>query len=444
MSTEKAQLEARDERNTLNSEWHARPNVSLPAPFRCTHVVNFRDGQTQDECRQALAQFCRAHGQPPPSEDSRHHLLEVGPSLIKWESHTEVTAHTILVAGNGSPLFSESALDFLPEDKHRELREGMFLGVKVEVMNETPEDDPEGLQLARSLLGSNAIYGGWMANSSAIVWSSFRVDSQGFVRLLIIDRDLSQERLSRLLQRMLEMESYRLLAMKALPVARTVMGALELLEPQLDAVMRRLADDADEAAQEQALREITAIAARVEQIASEHAYRFAGARAYLRIVERRAEEVKETQLGSFQRYTNFLLKSLLPAMRTCDAAERRTQELAERVSRAANLLSTMVSMEQARQSQDIMASMAERAGVQLRLQQAVEGFSIFAISYYAVGLVSYTLKAAEGSGYPLNSELWTGIAAPGIFAAVFIAVRWVRHRLMARLEERAGGDARSG
>jgi uncharacterized membrane-anchored protein len=427
----------REERIRLHNEWHARPNLSLPAPFRCTHVVNF----ARDDARETIADFCRQHHQPPPTSDSRHHLLEVGACRVKWESHTEVTAHTVLVAGNAKPLFTESALQFLPEAKQRELTGEMFVGVQVEVLSDTPADDPEGQELARSVLGSNAIYGGWMADDSAVVWSSFRLDSQGFIRLLVIDRELGEARLSRLLQRLLELETYRMLAMKALPVARSVMAELQNLEPELYEVMERLATSEDGYRQDRALRDIASIASRVERLASEHAFRFSGARAYRQIVERRAEEVRESDLWPHERYTQFLLKSLLPAMRTCDAAERRTHELAERVARAANLLSTMVGLDQAQQSHGMLASMDERAGMQLRLQQAVEGFSIFAISYYAVGLLSYALKGLEYAGVDINATLTTGLSAPLVFALVFISVRWVRHRLVARLE-RQGSTAK--
>jgi uncharacterized membrane-anchored protein len=121
-------------------------------------------------------------------------------------------------------------------------------------------------------------------------------------------------------------------------------------------------------------------------------------------------------------------------MRTCDAAERRTHEVAERVSRAANLLRTMVDMEQTRQSHGILESMAERAKLQLRLQQAVEGFSIFAISYYAVGMIKYMLDAAGVAGLGVSSTLLTGIAAPLVFALVWFSVRAVRRRLVERGE----------
>lgn len=419
----------RQQRIALSNEWHARPNLSLPPPFRCAHVVALRSETTIEESRQAFGAFCSEHGQGQPAADSRHHSVQIGSCLIKWEGHTEANSHTLLVPGNGQPPFSESAIDFLDGGKRRELLENMFIGVKIEVLGSGAGDGKDNVALAQSLLGAQSIYGGAMAESCAEVWSAFRLDAEGFVRIVVIDRGISEERLARLLQRLLEMETYRMLAMMALPRAREVMAALGDLEPQLDDVMRQLARSTVDDTQEELLRRITTISARAEHIAAANAYRFAAARAYYGIVDRRIRETQEQKLGSHQRYSNFLLRSLQPAMRTCDAAERRTHEVAERVARAANLLGSMVDMVQKKQNQDILETMAERATLQLRLQQAVEGFSIFAISYYAVGLLSYALKSAKSVGVKIDPDLATGIAAPLVFLVVWLTVRRVRRRL---------------
>lgn len=420
---------ATSERMELSNEWHARPNIILPAPFRCTHLVALHPGNYAGEAHRKLGELCASHGQSPPAAGSRFHILEAGSCLIKWESHTEATSHTILVAGNGQPPFGESAIDFLEDAWRENLIGEMFVGVQVEVLSGNDPLDPHGYERAKSLLGAKTVYGGWMGGRNATVWSAFRLDARGFVRLVIVDHGMEEEQLARLLQRLLDMETYRMLAMKALPPAREVMSALQELEPQLDAVMRDLAERNDGPARERALREITDLAARVEQLSSAHAARFGGARAYAGIVERRAEEVREEILDNHQRYSNFLLRALVPAMRTCDAAERRTHDLAQQISRAANLLTTMVDMEQTRQSHGMLESMAERAHAQLRLQQAVEGFSIFAISYYAVGLLKYALEAAHDLGFPVDSSIVAGAAVPVVFALVFLSVRSVRRRL---------------
>lgn len=421
--------ELRTLRTALSNEWHARPQIVLPAPLRCSHLLCLRDGGSVGESRAAFAEFCRAESQAEPAIDSRHHSIRSGACMIKWEGHTEVDSYTILVAGNGEPPFSASALGFLDAAQAEALTARLLVGVHVEVLayDEVTQDDE--LMRVRSLLGTDEVYGGLIAGGSASLWSSFRLDADGFQRVVIGDRGQGQARLSRNLQRVLETESYRVLAMLALPEARDVMVKLSALEPELDAAMQKLAHGDTEDIHEEQLGALTRIAARVERIVDKHTYRFAASRAYAGIVERRIGELDETSFGGAPRYGSFLLKSLLPAMRTCDAAENRTKDLAQRVSRATQLLDSMVDMVQKKQNQAILESMAKRANLQLRLQQSVEGFSIMAISYYAVGLLGYLLKSGKSLGLGVNPDLLTGIAAPAILALVWLSIRRVTHHL---------------
>jgi uncharacterized membrane-anchored protein len=416
-------------RVALSNEWHARPMLAMPAPLRCSHIVCLRENTSLAERRRHFADFCATHGQSAPSDSSRHHSVRVGSCLMKWEGHTEADSYTLLVPGNGEPPYATPALDFLDASMRDTLMGDLFLGVHVEVINCGEEAAGKRQQRVRGLLGSNDIYGGTISDERGELWSSFRLDAEGFLRIVIVDCGLGEARLSRHLQRLLEVETYRMLAMLALPTAREVMNLLGELEPALDKVMAQLAHHDEDPAQEQLLERITRIAARVEHLAAAHAYRFAAARAYHGIVDRRLAELNEQSKGGASRYTTFMLKTLLPAMRTCDAAERRTQELAQRITRATQLLDSIVDVDRKKQNQAILEGMAERASLQLRLQQSVEGFSIFAITYYAVGLLGYLFKSGKELGLGLDPDLLTGMSAPAILAVVWLSVRSVKRRL---------------
>lgn len=424
----------------LSNEWHARPQLTMPSPLRCSHVLCLRGTDTVEDSRRAFGDFCLQQGQTGPGSDSRHHSVQIGTCLSKWEGHTEADSYTFMVAGNGEPPFSADALDFLDAELKEQLLQRLFVGVHLEVLKAGESAPGSDLQRIRGLLGSESHYGGSIADGRGEIWSSFRLDAAGFTRVLIMDRGLGEARLSRYLQRVLELESYRMLAMLALPKAREVMGQLSKLEPELDTVMSQLAVSSDEGIQESQLHTLSGLAARVEHIVAANAYRFAAARAYAGIVERRIGELDEQQAGAAPRYSTFLSKSLFPAMRTCDAAERRTHELAQRVTRATQLLNSMVDMVQKKQNQEILESMDERATLQLRLQQSVEGFSIFAISYYAVGLLGYLLKSGKVLGLHADPELFTGLSAPVILAVVWLSVRSVKRKLT----RRGDGEGQAG
>jgi uncharacterized membrane-anchored protein len=80
------------------------------------------------------------------------------------------------------------------------------------------------------------------------------------------------------------------------------------------------------------------------------------------------------------------------------------------------------------QNRSLLESMDRRAGLQLRLQKTVEGLSIVAISYYAVGLVGYVAYPfAEALG--LGKGLVLAVATPVVVLAVTVFVRRLRREL---------------
>jgi uncharacterized membrane-anchored protein len=72
--------------------------------------------------------------------------------------------------------------------------------------------------------------------------------------------------------------------------------------------------------------------------------------------------------------------------------------------------------------------MNTRAAQQLRLQQAVEGISVVAISYYLAGLVGYTGKALKASGMRIDTDLVTGISVPILALVVWVGLNRLRKR----------------
>ena len=114
-----------------------------------------------------------------------------------------------------------------------------------------------------------------------------------------------------------------------------------------------------------------------------------------------------------------------PAMRTVKATEGQLRSMAERGSRAADLLRTRVDVDRSAQNQVLLESMDKRADLQLRLQRTVEGLSVVAISYYAVNLATYL-------AYPLTEPLGvtkgvaTAILTPLVILGVWSMVRKIR------------------
>jgi uncharacterized membrane-anchored protein len=69
--------------------------------------------------------------------------------------------------------------------------------------------------------------------------------------------------------------------------------------------------------------------------------------------------------------------------------------------------------------------MDKRADLQLRLQRTVEGLSVVAISYYAVGLV-LNLLAPLADGGDVSKAILTAAVTPVVVGLVWLMVRRIR------------------
>jgi uncharacterized membrane-anchored protein len=196
----------------------------------------------------------------------------------------------------------------------------------------------------------------------------------------------------------------------------------------------RTSADGDEAL----LSELVDLAARVEHAMADHGARFSATHAYSGIVDRRIVELREGTVPGLQPLSEFLERRFRPAMDSCAATAARQAQLSERIARAAQLLQTRSEVERERQNQSLLASMDRRQGLQLRLQETVEGLSVIAMTYYGVGLSGYVLKPlAKALG--ANEALFTLLAVPVIGVLVLLSMRRVRRRLTQTV---GGGESR--
>jgi uncharacterized membrane-anchored protein len=260
------------------------------------------------------------------------------------------------------------------------------------------------------------------------VLTHFRMGEDGFERILVLaPADTSEARAGRISQRLLELETYRLMALRGLPVAKALSPVLSQAEAQLADITARLErkDDSDQAL----LDVLVSLAARIERATAEHGYRFSATRAYDTLVRQRIAELRERPIAGTQTVGEFMQRRLSPAMATVEATSQRLTSLSERVSRTSALLRTRVDIATETQNQVLLEKLTRGQELQLKLQSTVEGLSIAAISYYVVSLVMYLAKALNKLGLPVHPETVTGLSIPLILWAVWRLTRRVHEKL---------------
>ncbi|HEX2115270.1 MAG TPA: DUF3422 domain-containing protein [Alphaproteobacteria bacterium] len=413
-------------RAALTNEVHARPFASIRTPARITHIAMLSGEGGFAADRAHLDRLLTAFRRPLAAADANHVFQDCGPFRLKWERHTEFCTWTVFVDGVAASPFASPAVEALPPDWLAGLPGSRLVAIHVAVER---ADAPSAVEDLARHFDPEFMTGSAVSGGGAEAWTDFRIHDDGYGRILVRDRALKPRQAGRLVQRLLEIETYRMMALLALPVAREVAPAISAADRELVAItaaMHSLGGLGDE---RRLLGKLTGLAAEVERITAQSSYRFGAARAYDALVERRIGELREQRIEGVQTIAEFMERRLAPALRTCAATAERLDAIAERLQRAGDLLRSRVDIALEAQNQALLASMDRRARLQLRLQGTVEGLSVAAISYYVVGLISYAAKALEMVGTPLHPEIATGFAIPVVVAAVWLLVRRVRRHI---------------
>ncbi len=411
-------------RQSLNDEAHARPPESLSAPTRLSFLALGDDGIARSRHEAAIRDLCNRFGVVPPAPEMNHFSRDLGPFRVKWEKHTEFTRYKFITLGEHDRVFDKVSIDEVPKDWLADLPGKIIAAAHVE-FQASPGGPVNIEETSRRWFAGNALVGATVANEGASAFTDFRIHNDGFSRFLVYDRSLTLRQAGRTIQRLVEIDAYRMLAMMSLPVARQLGPILSQSEAELIEITSRLASGAT-SDEPQLLDRLTRLEAQIQQHLFLSAPRFSASDAYHRLVQRRTEELREGRLEGVQTFKEFIDRRLVPAMNTCASSSVRLEKMSQRVAETTALLSTRVEVSRQRQAAEQLAALNRRAQIQLRMQETVEGLSVAAITYYVVGLVAYVTKGLSTAGAVIRPDLAVAISVPIVAILVAIGVRRVR------------------
>ncbi len=416
-------------REAVLHELHARPFFPVITPRRFLHYAFMTSPAQAAADRAHLSAVCDDIGVQGPAEGARHHRVDLGPAVLRWEQHGEFTTYTWDFLGDFD---SERHEPFgrVPPDLLELillLRQPGPHMVSADLHLIAKADAPrlEDIFDVTSLAVSIVDQGG------AMVATDFRASKQGFVRILAVDLGLTGPRAGALTQRLLEVETYRTLALLGLPEAQRLIPGVRRIEEELTRIAGAMAKSTGLEGDHVLLDDLTAMAAALEADSAASAFRLGASRAYDQLVTQRLSIIGEKPYGGWPTVAGFLARRLAPAIRSCQVLQDRQTDLASKLARAANLLRTRVDVAIEQQNRDLLRSMNERTRLQLRLQQTVEGLSIAAISYYVVALLMHVLEGLHDVHLlPIEPGIATAAMVPVVIVGVALVVRRIRRRHM--------------
>ncbi len=416
------------QRLALHNEVHARPPEPMQAPQVISRVVMWVDRASAQASREHLARLLRDNHLPAPDAHTNHVRMDLGAFRMRWELHTEFVSWTFMrpVAGDvfdhGDPM---TAIQAVPQQWLAQLPGECLARLHVWLLPSSTTDIHQDMP---KVLQEDTLVASTVAEGHGEVYTDFQLHPDGFSRIVLLTGSLTPRRQGRLVQQLLEIETYRMAALLGVPAAREASHVLADAERELAGLANaiRHAKRADEAG---LLDRLTRLAGEVEgQYAATHS-RFSATRAYFELVDRRILDIAESRMPGMQTIAEFMERRLSPARSTCDWASRRQNALSERVSRMSNLLRTRVDFEQQQSSQALLTTMNQRQDLQLKMQSTVEGLSVAAITYYFTGLVSYLAKGAEKVGWPFSPDLTAACALPFVGLVVWLSMRRLHNKV---------------
>ena len=420
----------------LHDEVHARPPAHVSLPALIVQVAVLNAGVSRElECLH-LRQLPGQEALPLEQLQGNFLRLSCGSFTVKWERHTEFTRYSIVQDLPAGALLGAIEPDLMSApavapDWLRDIPGRTVAAIQLAMVHGNLSDEPALMRQAQTWFGGRTVIASQLGHGHSWAVTEFRIGTDGFERMLVIaPPDTTETRAGRISQRLLELEIYRLMALRGLPVAKQLGPMLAEAENALADITARLENKS--ASDQELLDTLVSLAARVERATAEHVYRFSATQAYNTLVGQRLTELREKPIPGTQTLGEFMQRRLSPAIATVAATAQRLASLSERVARTSALLRTRVDIATEMQNHLLLEKLTRGQELQLRLQSTVEGLSIAAISYYVISLLLYGGKAVKAAGAPINPEIAAGALIPLVLWLVWRNIRRIHAKLYGR------------
>ena len=426
------QLDMHPLRESLYEEMHSRPFQVIPSPARISHLSVVCNEQQKTEQFNHLQRLCEMLGGDVPAADCPCFQQQFGQLQIRREKHLEFVSYTFIwLGGNHRNPFAETAISQLPMGWLEQM-----CGEVIAALHMTVEDVREigepTIPEVKSYFEEMRLVGSQPSQGAAQIWTSFQMHNDGFGRFLIYNREMSDSQVGRLVQRLLEIESYRHMSLISLPLARSISPQLQLMDQQLAELTQVMSDEQSEDSggcdERLLLGRLTHLASRVEAYRARSTFRFNATNAYQDLVMSRLVDLREDEVSGHLTLNEFISRRMVPAVRTCQATAERLEDLSRRIDRVSDMLRTQVELSIQGQNQELLSSMDRRSQIQLMMQHTVEGLSVAAISYYSIGLIKIFIGVLYDQGLQIDKSLALGISMPLVIIAVAVITRRIHSK----------------
>lgn len=403
-------------RRLIDAETHARPVLGMTPPIRIRRLA-FMSADGGNDLRALHEQMAVVAGVAPEGPAwARQLAFERDGRQVTWELHNEFATMTWTGAADD--------WDAKPQGIGLELHERLLLvfATRIDVM-------PTATIEEAALAGFNPLSLCYSSifDDGAQAATDFHLDADGFTRFEVAAGRSGELRIGVIVRRLLEIETYRTMALIGLPLARELGGRVNGYEQQLAGIMLRVGEGDTAEDHQLSLAALHKLSVEISRTVEDTSFRFAATQAYGEVLAERLARLREHAIGEFTTIERFLNNRVQPALATCKAVEKRLVALTQKVQRSIELLDARITLSIQTQNRSVLDAISQTGRSQYRLQLTVEGLSIIAISYYALGILGYVFEGLH-EALPFTKGEMLAVSAPLVVLLVFLGIRRLRSR----------------
>jgi uncharacterized membrane-anchored protein len=177
-------------------------------------AVLIHSSQRENELRH-LIQLCEQHGVAAPASGTTPFSVTLRAGLrLKWERHGEFSSYGIHADGPEPQSFESPAAALLPSGWLAGIPGRTIAALHASVQQHPDPGVPDAPKLS-AMFGGHAVAGSEVAHDAGVACTDFLTRDDGYLRVLLLDRSLTPNQTGRVLQRLFEIESYRMMALLA-------------------------------------------------------------------------------------------------------------------------------------------------------------------------------------------------------------------------------------
>ena len=416
-------------REQISGEILSHPYEPVSPPGRILYIVMTTSPEERTRQKTHLGRLSEMYDDCAVDNSGNQIRYELGDVALKVEIHRNFTRYKLAWKPSASiddAPFSDKLPDSRLAQWVADIPGHMLTCVDASIL-ELPHtmrnEEANLIERYSPFFAAETLVASRMGRSGNLVMTDFQITQDKTIRMLVLSRAPRAAQNGRLILRLMEVETYRMMGMLALPHARHLFEILPTIDRQLNELTGSIAR-ADNDTDEELLETVSKLAGEVERLVTRYHRELSQADEYFSTTFKRLDELREQPVAEIPPIGGTLKSRLEPAVDSCRSAAHWLEQVSLRISYATHLLRTRVDVKREEQNQQLLKGVNNRFKTQLRLQETAELLSIVVIPYYAANLVGYITESVDAFLHAgVDPALAKTITIPVIVVLVYILLR---------------------